>query len=181
MNKNLVRNLVLYIVGELSDMEAPISTIRIIKLLYLIDLSHIEMIGSTLTGIDWIKYHYGPYFLTWPELQRSMAIDLEAKEVKTERGAGWTFRNLEEVDISRFVKGSDLGIINRTLKAFAHQNLDDLLRAVYDTLPIRYGVHDQPLDFSYETDHFLLKTERLLDDDVVTIAELTRKYGNPFE
>lgn len=176
MNQELTRRLLLYIVDQLQDMEAPISTIRLIKFLYLIDLEHYNQRYQTLTGIDWVKYKYGPYFFEWPSVVRSTGLDLESEEVITEHGRGVTFRTVEEQDISDTVSFSVQVMIDRILKQWADEDTPILLEHVYETMPVKHGSDLQPLDFTLETDHLLL--ERAIDTatDFLTIEELIADY-----
>lgn len=180
MNRNLVRNLSLYIVDQLQDMEAPISTIRLVKLLYLIDSEYYRRHREHLTGIDWIKYHYGPYFMALPEIIKSLGIDLETREIETERGRGFTFRTLEEQSLRGIVDSSTEILINRVIKRWANEDTSELLRNVYETLPVKHSQFNEPLDFTYETDHLILQAARDLasDDDLVTLDEFLGEFGD---
>jgi hypothetical protein len=151
MNKNLVRKLFLYIVDQLQDIEAPISLIRLVKLLYLIDFEYFNRRKKTLTDINWIKYYYGPYFRELPNIINSLGIDLEQRETVTERVRGFTFKSLEEQNISGVVDFSTEGLINRVIKRWALEDRDALLRYVYSTLPVKYAVFEEQLNFTTPT------------------------------
>jgi len=176
MNRELVRRLLLYIVDQLQDMEAPISTIRLVKLLYLIDLEHYDRYYKTLTGIEWVKYDHGPYFFALPEVIGSACLDLEPEEVETTRGKGVTFRSLETQDISGVVRFPVQAMIDRILKQWAHEDTPILLEHVYGTLPVRCGTYRQPLDFTLETDHLLLEHAVETASNFLTIDELIADY-----
>ena len=148
VNRSLVRRLLLYIVDQLQDMEAQISTIRLVKLLYLIDLEYYARHEKTLTGISWHYYHYGPYFFEIGDILRSASIDLDATEVATASGRGYTYRSLEDQDISRFVDFATEQQINRIIKRWALEDTRTLLAFVYNTTPIKSGSRGTPLDFS---------------------------------
>jgi hypothetical protein len=148
MNRNLVRKLLLYIVDQLRDMEGEVSTIRLVKLLYLIDLEYFNNHGSLLTGIEWAYYSYGPYFFELNDVLRSASIDLDAREVITRSGRGFTFKTLEEQTITKDVDFATEQQINRILKKWALEDTRSLLAYVYNTLPIKSGQRGNPLDFS---------------------------------
>lgn len=175
MNLDLVRRLVLYLVDQLQDRELPISTIRLIKLLYLIDLEYYNRHGETLTGIEWVKYKYGPYFFQWPTVVQKAGVDLEVAEVQTERGPGRTYRVYPQpADV--------LPLATRALAADvlskrADDDLDELLEHVYETLPVKYGEHDKPLDFTLETDHLVLEEAKRTATDFLTFEEFTALIG----
>lgn len=181
MNRGLVRSLLLYIVDQLQDMDAPISTIRLVKLLYLVDLECYRQRYETLTGIDWVKHHYGPYFFALPEVLDSVKLDLEPEEVLTERGRGVTYTVYEPQDISDVVSFATECRINEIIKAWAYEDLEDLLKYVYGTLPVKHGQYSRPLDFTYETDHLLLQVARECPQELVTLEELFEEFGDPFD
>lgn len=176
MNRDLVRKLLLFIVDQLQEMEAQISTIRLVKILYLIDLEHYNKYFETLTGIDWIKYEYGPYFFELPGILRSARIDLEPTEVLTSRGKGITYRSQEPQDISKIVPFATEAMIGRILKKWAFEDTPVLLGFVYDTLPVKHGNYREPLDFTIETDNLLLEQAVKTATDFLTIDELMADY-----
>ncbi len=148
MNRNLVRRLLLYTVDQLQDIDAQISTIRLVKMLYLVDLEYFIRHKKTLTEIDWVFYHYGPYFFEFGDVLRSASIDLNAEEVLTSSGRGYTYRVLEDQDISRLVDFATEQQINRTIKKWALEDTRDLLGFVYNTPPIKKGQRGNPIDFN---------------------------------
>ncbi len=147
MNRNLVRKLLLYIIDQLQDMEAEISTIRLVKMLYLIDLEYYKMHGSILTDIEWVYYHHGPYFFDVGDILQSASIDLDAREVTTRSGRGFTYRSLEDQDISTDVDYATEQLINRILKKWSLEDTSVLLEYVYSTPPIRMGQREKPINF----------------------------------
>lgn len=132
-------------------MEGQISTIRLIKFVYLIDLEYSKHNGETLTGIHWVFYKYGPYFFEVGDILRSASIDLDATEVTTSRGKGFTFRAIEEQSISRLFDYATEQQINRIIKKWALEDTDVLLDFVYKTPPIVLGKRGSALDFGLAT------------------------------
>lgn len=150
MKRDLVRKLLLYIVDQLQDMEAQISTIRLVKLLYLIDLEYFKRHNEILTSINWVYYSFGPYFFEVGDVLRSASIDLDSREVLTRSGKGLTFRSLEEQSISKLVDFATEQQINRIIKKWALEETSEILDFVYNTQPIKLGKRGSPLDFSLE-------------------------------
>ncbi len=157
-------------------MEAEISTIRLVKLLYLIDLEYFTHHGVTLTGIDWVYHHYGPYFFELDNILRSASIDLDATEVSTRSGRGFTYKSLEEQSISKDVDFATEQQINRILKKWALEDTQTILQFVYKTLPIEYGNQGQLLDFTYETDPLVLQEARRKGGEFIPLDTLLAKY-----
>lgn len=58
MNEELVSRLLLYITAKLQEMKAPVSPVRLICLLYLVDLEYYRRHGKLLTGLEWINVDY---------------------------------------------------------------------------------------------------------------------------
>ncbi len=178
MNLTLVKRLILYTIDQLQDRGGAISTIRIIKILYLIDLEYYSRHGVTLTEIDWIFHHFGPYFNDIDKTLRSLSIDIDTREVLTQSGRGFTFRSIDEQKLPEgldFVTGQ---LINRVIKTWALEDTDALLKHVYATEPIKYGSRGQPLDFTYETDGLLLKKAIHTSTEFIPLEAILEKYSD---
>ena len=156
MKKDLVKHIILYLVDQLQDNDSPISTIRLIKFLYLLDLEYYNRHFQTLTEIDWIKYHYGPFFFEWPELIKEIGYRLSPSEIKTERGEGFLYQVDEPYRIDDKVTFGVQGMINRIIQKWGDEDIDEILNYVYETLPVKESEQNEQLDFSVETDHLLL-------------------------
>ncbi len=149
MNKELVRRLILYFVSQLQDMEADITTTRLVKFLYLVDYEHYCRYRSQLTDITWVKYDFGPYFFELPEVIRSTRLDLEEKEFISRRGEGRTYRVSEEFRIDDLVGFSSESLINRILNTWADIDTTYLLDYVYtSTEPMQGATYGNRLDFT---------------------------------
>jgi hypothetical protein len=148
MNTQLVSKLILFLVDQLQEKNAPISTIRLVKYLYLIDIEYFSKFKQTLTSIHWIRYHFGPYFFAWPDITRSLSIDLEPIEKTTESKRIVTYRVYDEQDISQVVSYPVESSINRIIDEWCYEDLDVLLAHVYSTAPMKSASFLQPLDFT---------------------------------
>ncbi|MHB8089207.1 MAG: Panacea domain-containing protein [Anaerolineaceae bacterium] len=148
MKKQLVSTLIQYIVQELTNEEAPISTIRLVKLLYLIDYEYYKKYQKTLTTIEWVKYKHGPYFFELPEVIRMTGFNLEVNEVPSEKGFSRTFQTYREIELSGILPFSDEGLINRVVNKWAREDLSEILNFVYKTKPMSSAVFNKRIDFS---------------------------------
>jgi hypothetical protein len=148
MDTKLVQNLLIYIVNELQDINAPISTIRLVKLLYLIDENYFERYSRTLTGINWVRYKYGPYFFELPKIIKASRLDLEPEEFLTDRGAGKTFHALKTIDVSKYIDYSTETIINKITMQWAKEDLDTLLKYVYNSKAVKCTKLGEQINFS---------------------------------
>lgn len=178
MNEELVRRLVLYIADRFQDMGAPTVTIRLVKALYMIDLQFYNEYYRTLTGIEWVKYDFGPYFFRWPEVVHGLKPYMDIEEVETKKGNAVVFRSDERQDIFDVVDYGVKVLIDEMLADLAYEDLEILLERVYDTLPVKYGSYCEPLDFTLETDHLILEQARVKDQDFVTLDELMAEISD---
>ena len=56
-----LRRVILHFVEAAADRGVSLPKIKLVKLLYLVDLASQETTGRIATGLDWIFYHYGPW------------------------------------------------------------------------------------------------------------------------
>ncbi len=154
MNLKLVRRLLLYIIDKLQDLDAPISTIRLVKYLYILDMEYFGRHGETLTGLNWIRYYYGPYSFEFPEIISSLGIDIEVEEYPTDQGMGRTFRSLGEQRIDDVLDFSTNALLDRIIEHWSHENLDLLLDYVYSSGALRDKKLHENLDFSGSKKHY---------------------------
>jgi hypothetical protein len=178
MNEELVRRLVLYIADQFHNMGTPTPSIRLIKALYMIDLQHYDEYYRTLTGIEWVKYDFGPYFFRWPEIVDGLKPYMQIEDVETKKGNAVVFRSEDRQDIFDIVEYAVKVLIDETLEDLAYEDLDVLLDRVYATLPVKHGAYCQPLDFTLETDHLILEQARVEDQDFVTLDELLAEISD---
>ena len=181
MNKELVKRLILYLVDQLQDMEAPVSTVRLVKYLYLIDLEYYRRNYQTLTGIDWIRYKYGPYFYAWGDAIKATGLNLEVEEVSTEYGPGKIYRVFDEHKIDDILNFSTEQLARRILKEWCLEDRDVILEHVYNTMPVKYAQFGKQLDFTYETD--ILAANEAFDEiqatgEFLTIEELLAEFND---
>lgn len=192
MNRELVRRLFLYLVDQLQDLDAPISTIRLVKYLYLIDWEHYCRHKKTLSNIDWINYKYGPYFYELPEVLKSTKLDLEIQEKFSSTKVTRTFRVYEEHKIEDLLDYGTESWIRKIITIWAYEDLEYLLDFVYtETEPMRFSKYGNKLDFStIQCDYYMFrprKTIKLPKENSKKIQELlkvkrkTRTESNQIE
>jgi CRISPR/Cas system CMR-associated protein Cmr5 small subunit len=125
-----------------------ISSIRIIKFLYLIDWEYFQRKKKILTGINWVKYSYGPYFFDWPILIKNNGLDLEINEFETKGKSGRTYRTISPQNISKIVDYPTESLINKILEKWADEETKTLLDYVYSTPPVKNTAFNKLIDFS---------------------------------
>lgn len=147
---DLLKRLILYIVDQIQASEGMTSKIRIVKLLYLIDVAHYRMYGKLLTNLDWIFYRYGPYAFTIDNAIDQLGFVLGEEEVTTARGhPAYIYRVDEEQSLEDIVAFATQAMIDRTIDRWALEDTRFLLDYVYtDTEPMRSASFGEKLDFS---------------------------------
>jgi hypothetical protein len=149
MSNEMVRRLILYIVGELQAHEGLISKIRIVKILYLIDVEYYRMYGESLTGLKWYFYRYGPYAYDIDAAINGLGFRLGEETIETAEGhAAYTYRVQESPDLDDLRFAAKAGI-DRIISRWALEDLRALLDYVYtSTEPMRVAAFGEDLDFS---------------------------------
>ena len=146
-------DLIRYIVWYATDARGGLSTISLVKYLYLADLYYAEETGGqTITGLPWIFYHYGPYctdsFRVIEEAVRHGVINAKNYESKYEEGAEYKWyytvdANAPKLDIPTHVWLSLSSAIAR------FEDTPALMNYVYfETAPMQQAKEEALLDFS---------------------------------
>lgn len=150
MNFELTRQLLLYIVGQLQDQEGMISKIRIVKLLYLVDVEFYRMFGHTLTNLNWIFYEYGPYAFEIDTIIEKLSFDLGEEEITTSMGHTANIYHIEgEQVLDNIVNFATKAMIDRIINRWALEDTHFILDYVYTgTEPMQSATFNQRLDFS---------------------------------
>ena len=150
MNFELVRRLILYLVDQLNDLGGAVSKIRIVKLLYILDLEHYRLNGETLTKLDWIYFHYGPFAFAIDTVIKQSGLDMGEESFETVAGyKGFTYRSYSPQNIDGLVDTAVRLRADRIIRHWALLDTRDLLDYVYnDTEPMQNVIYLQQLDFS---------------------------------
>lgn len=148
MDERQLQQLILYIVSQVDDFGGYVTTIRLVKFLYLIDLEHYRRYGRILTGLDWQFYHYGPYAFTLPQIGASIGYRLDREEFESAGKQGVRFRPTEEYPFPRSLGIHVKNLVDLVLEVWAEQETSILLDYVYRrTEPMEDAVRGQSLDF----------------------------------
>ena len=137
MSSKNIEIIIAFLIKLLHKYQYPISSIRIQKLLYLIDYFFYKRYGRTLTGLKWKFHLYGPY-------SQSLA------KVIGEEFAPFDYRTF----LTKEVSSKDLGpdekeIVYYVTSHFGNSNLGELLDFVYfHTEPMKHTKRGKFLDFS---------------------------------
>lgn len=101
--------LILYVIQGIRDEYAFPSRTKLLKILYLIDVEYFRRHRRTLTGCEWVFYHFGPYVHEYPRLLERLGIsDIEETEDRTADGKRfYGYRVRDHQDIGDLVSASD--------------------------------------------------------------------------
>lgn len=155
MNKSLIQDLAFSFVLRATNDGLRIGTTKLVKLLYLSDCEYFKWNRQTLTGAEWIFYHFGPYSDTLIEsINESPSLSHDHEE---ELEDGRSFRAYQ-VRVSQpdpiLAKPFQVrGVVEKVYKKWAHLPLALLLNHVYfETAPMIAAQRYAPLDFSLIAD-----------------------------
>jgi hypothetical protein len=149
MNAQQLGQLILFIVSQANDHRDTVTTIRLVKFLYLIDLEYYRIKGRLLTGLRWIFYKYGPYALELKQIGERIGYQLEREEFVHGIKKGVVFTVDSNIEKPAWLGYTEESIIDRILEVWSGIDTEILLDYVYNrTEPMNNAVRGQPLVFS---------------------------------
>lgn len=143
-----LEELIRYVVGRSRDRGATLTRTKLVKLLYLIDVSRAEGFGHrTLTGLSWRFLHYGPYA---PELGATLErLEDRGAIFAGKFGHATLYRGAQDVPSPEMWPASIGMSIDRIVDEWAGAELNELLDYVYfHTTPMQKAQRGDELDFS---------------------------------
>jgi hypothetical protein len=140
-------SLIAYLIARSRERQVTLTQTKLVKLLYLIDVERSASGRPSLTGLEWVFFHYGPYALELPETIEPMRRSerLTAEEHKgsllyraapgAPDGEDWPPATRRQVD--------------EVIRRFAALDLNELLDHVYfHTAPMRDAKRGEQLDMT---------------------------------
>jgi len=126
VNKDLIGNLIIYIVDYCKNNSTPLYHTKLLKLLYLIDEESVRKIGTPITWLDYDVWQKGPvpkdiYYSKLPNLNK---VDEYVSFV--ERTNKYLVVKKKEFNDGNFSE-VDLEIINNVLRDFGKKTSDELI------------------------------------------------------
>lgn len=141
-DKEGLKKLILYIAQKSKEYEMSLTTIRLVKLIYLIDENIFEAEGKKYTDLDWVYLHYGPYSVEIANVIKEMENTLLNKnEWEDDDRKGVSYRPLEFIRIEKLPGSSeDHMYIDGVLKRWGDKGTDEILEYVYEDSPPMWGI-----------------------------------------
>lgn len=164
-----LRQVILRFVRAVADRGASLPKIKLVKLLYLLDLEAWKQRGTLVTGLDWQFFHYGPYTSTLEpvleraegvyfqriELQRNQsqrfaatATRLGHTRVPIENELVYLFKPLSGLPDEPIADSFVANLADRIVDRWAIKDTDEILTFVYATEPIAQGRRYEALDWN---------------------------------
>jgi hypothetical protein len=149
MNQVNLSQLILYVVDQANDRDDTVTTIRLVKFLYLIDLEYYRIKRKTLTGFNWIFHLHGPYAFEFIQIGEKIGYSLGREEFESGSKKGVIFTVDQPVLKPVWLGYTEESIIDRILEVWAGVDTKIMLDYVYNrTEPMMNAVRGQRLDFS---------------------------------
>ncbi len=128
--------------------KADLSKARFTKLVYLVDWKMSQKYGRTISNIEWLFNHYGPYVDDIVDLARH-STDFN---VVTTKNAYGSIKELVQfsgdIRSCNSLDSDETLVIEEVVKATDHLYFNEFLDLVYSTYPVResnrYSVFDLP-------------------------------------
>jgi len=145
------KQLTSYLLADCATVYCRISKIKIIKLLYLIDVESVRRLGKKYTDIPWVFYLYGPYESALDAYLSTLGLEegVQQEEFQTTDGkTGSVFKSLLKADENDVKDPQVRRIVHDTVAQWAAVETNDLLNYVYfETEPMQNATKGQALDF----------------------------------
>lgn len=129
------RRALLYVVEALGS----VSVTKLEKILYLADLEHHALTGTTLTGARWIRYTYGP--MVKALVPSTQLMDGHEVEVSTEPMGPYDAHVYRPGPAPRFrpnLASEEKGALDRILALVGPLSAKEAITLAYNTAPMRF-------------------------------------------
>jgi len=145
------KQLTSYLLADCATVYCRISKIKIIKLLYLIDVESVRRLGTKYTDIPWIFHLYGPYDSALDRYLSALGLEegIQQEEFQTAGGKiGSVFKSILKADENDVKDPRVRRIAHDVVAQWAAVEINDLLNHVYfETEPMQNAAKGQALDF----------------------------------
>lgn len=148
---DLLQQLIIYIIREVTDAGGNLPKTKLMKLLYLIDLESHREFGTAITPGHWFFFLYGPYAI---EVDKSLndivGYQVNESHFLTKHGKyGFSYKTFEAPRLEDVLPLSKRLVIDAVLNRWGGEELNTILDYVYfETAPMANAKFRQALDFS---------------------------------
>ena len=152
MSNIILNSLITHIATELADKGIGFGKTKLVKLIYLVDVENYRARRETLTGLEWVFYHYGPYSFEIDAALADLAFDIPQESAATVGGRAATIfkpRMGVKSRLGERVGTPQLRLVDRVIGEWGETELNPLLNHVYFyTEPMKDAARGETLDFS---------------------------------
>jgi hypothetical protein len=149
---NEAKKLARAILSRIREREGSANKTKLLKLLYLADLENYRTEGRTITGFDWIFFHYGPWAAEYDALLDQLTAEhaIEADKWASSDLEGVNLRIAEPANLGEVIKPTTaLFRVQRYIDIWAIGSVSSLLDYVYfETEPMSGADKGTKLDFA---------------------------------
>ena len=152
MPNYILNSLITHIATELAHEGIGFGKTKPVKLIYLVDVENYRARRKTLTGVDWIFHHYGPYAFEIDKALAELEFDMPQESAATVGGhaaavfkPNWGLKSR----LGELVPTAELRLVDRVISEWGETELNPLLNHVYfHTEPMEDAARGEALDFS---------------------------------
>ncbi len=128
-----LKKLIAFVIDQVRDAGGSLPKTKLVKLLYLIDVSGMRHLDKPMTGIRWKYWHYGPYSEEIETAIRGIVgRSVDELEVITKDGRRiLTYQAVEPEEIEQVYGLEERLVIYNILNEWAVEELKDILNYVY--------------------------------------------------
>lgn len=151
MKKKELSEFIKFIVSEANDKGGYVTTLRLVKFIYLIDVEYYRARNKPLTNLKWIFYKFGPFAFEIQKAGKSLGYNLCSEEFVSLTGKRGKIFSVDTYQHPpRWLNQISLNVIDQILEIWCDQETSTLLNYVYyQTEPMQFGVRNKQLDFSF--------------------------------
>jgi hypothetical protein len=183
-----IKKLIKYIVCSATENESALTSVRLVKFMYLADLYYARTHkGKTLTGLHWAFVHYGPYCSeAWEEIEDAVSdqtVNRKAYESKfpdREEFYLYTCLDQEGEKIWAELPIEVIGPLKLAIKKYGDDTAALLDHVYFETEPMINAKPGDILDFStakLPEKPKMVETKKLPEEKVKLAREYTRRLG----
>lgn len=144
--------LVRAVLTRVRDREGSAGKTKLLKFLYLADIENFRTTRQTITGFDWIFFHFGPWAAEYDKVLDQLAAEgaIEVEKWARSDVEGASIRVKEPLDLGQVIKPTvALYRAQRYIDTWADKGIPTLLDYVYfETEPMAEAQKGAKLDFS---------------------------------
>jgi len=166
MKKEEVKNAIYYIFERAYNKDIPLGKVRLIKLLYLLDVENYRSHQNIYSDLEWIFYKYGPYSFEIEKFLDDIGVTEEEIILSESRFFKKLKLDIEDKEIELEIETK--AIIEKLIDEWGTAHLYELLDYVYfETEPMYDVKYKKKLDF--------FNIKRIIPEKPIQLSPQTRE------